>query len=147
VSSWEQHAVDAQVDINRLVFELNHEANEEGALPIDFVYVAACAREAIIHLYAVLKSAQRRQEILPLEAPPGFVELENAKTLARRQALRDALEAVAEVRQANRGEREMILRKDALVAVQSLSANPLCWGGIHLEESPCPANGTKKTAR
>ena len=136
----------AQVNINRLVFELNHKAETTEGLPIDFVYVAACAREAIINLYAVLKAAQRHQQILPLEPPAGFAELENTRVLARRQALRDALEAVEDVRQANRGDRDMILRRAAIVAIEHLSTNPLCWGGIQLEERSCPANGTKKTA-
>jgi hypothetical protein len=72
-----------------------------------------------------------------------FVEAENIKLLARRQALRDAIRAVEGVLQANKGERVLIRKKDAISAVAGLTCNSLVWGGVFVEEKlPEPPEAT-----
>ena len=67
-----------------------------------------------------------------------FVEKEKIKNLTRRQALRDAIAALEKVEQANKGERVLIRRKDAIRAISSLTCNGLGWGGVHDEVGPDP---------
>jgi hypothetical protein len=69
----------------------------------------------------------------------GFVERENIKTLARRQALRDAIKAVRSVPQANHGRMDLIRRDKAVQAIAHLSVNPLVWGGVFIEEGEGPS--------
>jgi hypothetical protein len=68
----------------------------------------------------------------------GVVERETIKHLARRQTLRDAIDAIERVTQANNGERILIRKKDAVAAITHLSSNALVWGGIRAEEGKQP---------
>lgn len=64
------------------------------------------------------------------------VEIEKAKRLAWRKGLRDASNAIKALPQGNKGHLDMIQRRKALSAIQTLTPNAIIWGGVHDEEGP-----------
>lgn len=62
---WKQHLVDAEVDINRAMFELNRGEEESDPNYVrDLSYIKACAKNAAQNLQAVNRKLARLCKVL-----------------------------------------------------------------------------------